>query len=388
MPFPVPNSQADTFQRDLAELTEPPSRAMAELYGWLSVHWMGVVAAIAAGLVIYVLLNMLRRFARRLCERNLVGNLSSPIGRAVTRTYHLFTVLLAARLVVGYASPPDWLYQTIRFLFTVVAAFQVAMWGREIILGLVEQRTDPEGGSETLGNAMGLIRLLVTIALFAIAVIVVLDNVGVNVTGLVAGLGIGGIAIGLAAQGIFSDLFAALSIIFDKPFRIGDTIAYDTTVGTVEKIGLKSTRLRAITGERKIISNTQLLSKEVTSYALLNHRRLKFAVGVIYQTPPAVAARIPDMLREIVEANGAVFVRSGFVNFGPSSLDYEVDYDVFADWETVYATRHRIGMGMLIRFADEGIDFAYPTQTTFTAAPDGTMVLPYPGEWAARPPLS
>lgn len=388
MPFPVTNSQDDTFQRDLAELTEPPSRAMAELYSWLAVHWLGVVAAIAAGLAIYVLLNMLRRFARRLCEYNLVGNFSSPIGRAVTRTYHLFTVLLAARLVVGYASPPDWLYQTIRFLFTVVAAFQVAMWGREIILGLVEQRTDAEGGNETLGNAMGIIRLLVTVALFAIAIIVVLDNLGVNVTGLVAGLGIGGIAIGLAAQGIFSDLFAALSIIFDKPFRIGDTIAYDTTIGTVEKIGLKSTRLRAITGERKIISNTQLLSKEVTSYALLNHRRLKFAVGVIYQTPPAVAARIPDMLREIVEANGAVFVRSGFVNFGPSSLEYEVEYDVFAEWETVYATRHRIGIGLLTRFGEEGIDFAYPTQTTFTAAPDGTMVLPYPGEWATKPPRS
>src|SRR3546814_6955493 len=119
---------------------------------------------------------------------------------------------------------------------------------------------------------MGIIRVIVTFVLFAIAAVVVLDNLGVNVTGLVAGLGIGGIAIGLAAQGIFSDLFAALSIIFDKPFLKGETINYDQTTATVERIGLKSTRLRAITGEKKIISNTNLLGKEITSYVDLDHR--------------------------------------------------------------------------------------------------------------------
>ena len=112
---------------------------------------------------------------------------------------------------------------------------------------------------------MVLIRLSVSFALFAIAAIVILDNLGVNVTGLIAGLGVGGIAIGLAAQGIFSDLFAAISIIFDKPFRRGDTVTYDTTTARVEKIGMKSTRLRALTGEEKIIANSKLLEKEITN---------------------------------------------------------------------------------------------------------------------------
>jgi len=118
----------------------------------------------------------------------------------------------------------------------------------EIVLGLIQRRA-AEGHNETLSNAMGIIRLLISVALFAIAAIVILDNMGVNVTGLIAGLGIGGIAIGLAAQGIFSDLFASLSIIFDRPFRVGETIKYDMSTATVERIGLKSTRLRSVNGE-------------------------------------------------------------------------------------------------------------------------------------------
>ncbi len=113
------------------------------------------------------------------------------------------------------------------------------MWARELVLGIIEHRAGGLEANSGLGSAIGIIRLLVTIAIFSIAIVVVLDNLGVNVTGLVAGLGIGGIAIGLAAQGIFDDLFSALSIIFDKPFRRGDSIRWDTTSGTVENIGLK-----------------------------------------------------------------------------------------------------------------------------------------------------
>ena len=133
---------------------------------------------------------------------------------------------------------------------------------------------------------MGVIRVLVSVALFAIAIIVILDNLGVNVTALVAGLGIGGIAIGLAAQGIFSDLFAALAILFDKPFRRGDTIRFDTTVGTVEKIGLKTTRLTSLTGERIIMANTKLLEREISNLAEGHERQEKLLFGLVYQTPP------------------------------------------------------------------------------------------------------
>src|SRR5204862_2749678 len=140
--------------------------------------------------------------------------------------------------------------------------------------------------SSGLGSAVGLIRVLISVAIFIIAVVVVLDNLGVNVTGLIAGLGIGGIAIGLAAQGIFADLFAALAIIFDKPFRRGDSIRWDTTSGTVEQIGLKSTRVRSTTGEEVIISNTNLLGKELHNMQRLKHHRIVHAFGIDDQCPP------------------------------------------------------------------------------------------------------
>lgn len=353
--------------------------SLRETGAWFANHWQEIVLASVAGAAIYLVLTGLRGLAGRLCRlRGGESGFVQLLGRTLGKTSHIFMILAAARLVAGYTNPPDPLFMTIRFLFTVAAVFQVAIWVREVTLGLVDLRAGPEGGHETLANARNLIRLLVSVALFAIAGIVVLDNVGVNVTGLIAGLGIGGIAIGLAAQGIFSDLFAALSILFDKPFRVGDTVHYDTTTGRVERIGLKSTRLRAVTGENKIIGNAKLLEKEITSYADLDFRRLKLPVGLVYQTSPAKLSGLPDLLRSVVEAQGAKFVRGGIINFGASSIDCEVDFDVVSqDWEEVYATRHRVALALLERLAEEGMELAYPTQTTFTAAPDGRMIMPY-----------
>jgi small-conductance mechanosensitive channel len=218
----------------------------------------------------------------------------------------------------------------------------------------------------------------------------VLDNLGVNVTGLVAGLGIGGIAIGLAAKGIFDDLFSALSIIFDKPFRRGDSIRWDTTSGTVEQIGLKSTRVRSITGEEVVISNTNLLNKELHNMARLNRRRLILPFGIVYQTSPEMCARIPAIVKEsVAQCDKCQFLRCGMTGFGDSSLDFTLEFDVKSEaWQKVFETRHQVLVAILKRFNEEGIEFAYPTQTSFTAAPDGTLIMPYPppeGEHADRP---
>ncbi|WP_031308999.1 mechanosensitive ion channel family protein [Sphingobium sp. C100] len=347
---------------------------------WFAVHYVQILIAIGAAVVIYLLLATLKELGKRhKGRRGATIGYTNVLGRTVAKTTHFFMVMVAARLVAGYADAPPVISRTVIFLFTIATVLQAAIWAREVILGLIERKTLAEDGQgETLANAMGLIRVLVTVGLFAIAAIVVLDNLGVNVTGLVAGLGIGGIAIGLAAQGIFSDLFAALSIIFDQPFRRGEAISYDNTTATVEKIGLKSTRLRALTGEKKVISNANLLQKEITSYQTLDHRRLKFAIGVIYQTPPDVAEQIPDILKAIVDDLGATFVRSGFVGFGGSSLDFELEFEVYLPgWDDIYLIRHKIGLAILRQFNERGIEFAYPTQTTFTAAPDGRMIMPY-----------
>ena len=354
---------------------------------WLSNHYMELIIAAVFGTAIFFLLGAIKRLAARYVRTNedLTGY-RAIIGKTIARTSKFFMLMVSAELVVNFASAPSSFDRVVHVLFTISAVLQVAIWLREIILGLIVRRTsqDPDQ-HETLENAMTLIRLLVTFVLFAIAAIMILDNLGVDVTGLIAGLGVGGIAIGLAAQGIFSDLFAALSIIFDKPFRRGETISYDTTVGTIEKIGLKSTRLRAITGEEIIISNTNLLDKEIVNMTRLARRRTRFGIGVIYQTKPEEARRIPGLLKKIVEENDAVFIRSGFVGFGDSSINFELDFDIMSsEYDVVYEGRHRIGLAILQAFNEEGLEFAYPTQTTFTAAPDGEMILPYPeGGFAA-----
>ncbi len=355
---------------------------------WIQSNWMKILIAFAAGAVIVIALHAARRLGRRLCDREGARfGWGSVVGRAIVRTNNFFIVMLAVKLVVGYAGAPQEVSTTVNFLWTVASVFQAAIWAREIILGSIEHRTASEHYSgEALLSAMGLIRLLVTLVLFAVALVVVLDNLGVNVTGLVAGLGVGGIAIGLAAQGIFADLFAALAIIFDRPFRRGDNISYDSTSGSVEGIGLKSTRIRGIDGEERIISNKNLLNKEILNNSQRNHRRAKFVIGVTYFTPADVCARIPDMLKEIVEANGKIFIRAGFTGFGASSLDFEVQFDSTGpDYASFYTGRTAVGLAILQRLNDERIEIAFPTQVNLTAAPDGSSIMPYPAAPTDRP---
>jgi small-conductance mechanosensitive channel len=348
---------------------------------WLGTHWLQILIAAGVATAIVAILHMLRRWGMRLCEHSVgPAGWGTILGRAVAKTGNLFIIMVAARLVSGYAQPPEAVARTIEFLFTLAAVFQAALWAREIILGAIEKKTESENyHGEALLSALGLIRLLVTFALFAIALVVVLDNLGVNVTGLVAGLGVGGIAIGLAAQGIFADLFAALAIIFDRPFRRGDNIAYDQTSGTIESIGLKSTRIRAFTGEERIIANKQLLDKEIQNTSWRDHVRIKLPIGVAYETPPETLERVPAILKEIAEAAGGKVARSSFETFNASSVDLVLEFDIPGnDWPTAHLTRDKVMIEILRRFAAENISIPYPTQTAFTAAPDGTLIPPYP----------
>lgn len=361
----------------------PAPRASVLPWAFDNVPEIALAFAVAAGIVLllYAIRALVMRTCKRLTPRQ---TLAGIILNTARKTRLWFLVALALQLVQGYLNPPREIAQTVTFLFTVAVAFQAAIWARSLVVDLVEQRTGQnERDSRSLASAFGIIRLLVSVAVFTIAGIVVLDNLGVNVTGLVAGLGIGGIAIGLAAQGIFSDLFAALSIIFDKPFRVGDVITYQgkegPITGTVKRIGLKSTRILSLTGELRIIGNTQLLAQEVTNYTGRQLYRFHLVVGVVYQTDPAVLAEIPRLMEAEVEKAGLRHVRAGFKTFGPSSVDYDFLFEIDSeDGNEAHAAMQRVALGLLATFKERDIAFAYPTQTTFTAAPDGTMIMPYP----------
>jgi small-conductance mechanosensitive channel len=355
----------------------------AETLAWLTSHSLQIVLGLAAGAVIVLILLGVKWVGVRICGTDPDHvHWRTVIGRILAGTRLWFTIAFAARLVSGYSGAPPSVANTIEVFFVVAATLQVALWARELTLGVIEHRAGGLEEGSGLGSAIGIIRLLVTIAIFAIALVVVLDNLGVNVTGLIAGLGIGGIAIGLAAQGIFADLFAALAILFDKPFRRGDSIRWDTTSGTVEQIGLKSTRVRAITGEQVVISNKNLLDKELHNMARLNRRRIVQPFGLVGETSPEVCARIAGIVKEVVDGcDKCSFLRCGMTGYGASSLDFAFEFDVRSEvWQKVFDARSDVLIAVLRRFNDEGIKFAYPVQVGYTAAPDGTLIMPYPPE--------
>lgn len=358
-----------------------------QILAWIEIHYVSITIAAAFAAVIILTLYGLRMLGTRLCRREHLGHWPRIIGRAISRTNLFFIVMLAARLVSGYAQPPAAVAGTVSFLFTIAVAIQAALWVREVVLGIVEYRAGEEDASRTLGSAIGIIRLLVTAVCFIVATLAILDNVGVNITGLVASLGIGGIAIGLAAQGIFADLFASLAIIFDRPFRRGDTVKWDTTTGTVEAIGLKTTRLRSTTGEEIVISNTNLLNKQLHNLSHTMRRRSTQILSVVRSTPPETCRRIPEIAKDIVARHQkAAFLHCCMVNLTLSSLDYELLFDVIdEDGEVFNEARHEIFIEVLERFAAEGIEFANATQTAFTAAPDGRLIMPYAEHAEPRP---
>jgi small-conductance mechanosensitive channel len=363
-----------------AGLQDQASALYRDSLVWMGSNSLQILVSIAIGAAVVAALLGVRMLGVKLCRRDSgLSHWPTVLARTIVQTHVWFMVAVAAKLVEGYAETPPAVSQTITFFFTVASALQAAIWARELILGMVELRAGGSDPHSSLGSAIDIIRLLVSITVFAIALLMILDNLGVNVTGLIAGLGIGGIAIGLAAKGIFDDLFSALSIIFDKPFRRGDSVRWDTTSGTVEAIGLKTTRVRAVTGEEVVISNTNLLNKELHNLARLDRRRIILAIGVIYQTPVEVCADIPEMMRKVVEdEEKCTLVRCGLINLGASSIDYELQFDVHSEvFDVLFNARHRVILGILKRFNEAGIEFAYPTQTVFTAAPDGKAIMPY-----------
>jgi small-conductance mechanosensitive channel len=364
-----------------ASLDIQAGQLWAETLAWLSGHSLQIILGVAAGALIVVLLLGVKWVGVRICGTDPDKvHWRTVLGRMLAGTRLWFMIAFAGRLVAGYAGAPPSVANTIEVFFVIATTLQVALWARELTLGVIEHRAGGVEEGSGLGSAIGIIRLLVTITIFVIAIVVVLDNLGVNVTGLIAGLGVGGIAIGLAAQGIFADLFAALAILFDRPFRRGDSIRWDTTSGTVEQIGLKSTRVRAITGEEVVISNKNLLDKELHNMARLNRRRIAQPFGLVYRTSPETCARIPDIIKEVVDGcEKCSFLRCGMTGYGASSLDFSFEFDVKSEvWQKVFDARSQVLIALLQRFNAEGIEFAYPTQVGYTAAPDGKLIMPYP----------
>ena len=210
-----------------------------------------------------------------------------------------------------------------------------------------------------------LISQIIKFTLWIVGVLLILQNLGINVTSLIAGFGIGGVAVALAAQAVLGDLFASFSIFVDKPFTVGDYISIGTESGTVQKIGIKSTRIKTLTGNELIISNNDLTSARVNNYKRMQSLRISFSVGVLYETGAEKLEKIPNIIKEVIEkTDQAKFSRVHFKSFGDFSLIYEIVYLVeVSDYDVYMDVQQEINLGIYKEFEKEGIEFAYPTQT-------------------------
>ena len=328
---------------------------------WLTAHAEAlIVGSIVAAVLVAIMLAM------RIYGRRIVADAGDDVGwktviaRVLAKTTITFMVAAALDTVTTYAEPGARIGRLVDIFFTISFGLQGAIWARELVLALIGRRIGAGSRESALGNAMAIIRVLVSFALFAIAIIVILDNLGVNVTGLVAGLGIGGIAIGLAAQGIFSDLFAALSILFDKPFKKGDTIRYDNSTGTVERIGLKTTRIRSLSGEQLVMANTKLLEREIHNLAQAKARRITIYLAVSGERSVEAVDAVSTAAGAAVEAQqGCKVVRCVLSGAGAGALAHDLVYDdTSRDNDDLARNRSAILRGLIERLAVHKLELA------------------------------
>jgi len=344
------------------------------LIAWISDNSIEIASAIGIGLLIVAALIGLRGVGRRLLGGKNATGWAKVAEGVLARTYLFFIIAAAAKLVALQLELPRRIEDAVNILFVAAAALQVAIWTRALIIGWIERRIGEGEEHRTLGTAMGLIRALITVGAFLIAIIVILDNVGVDVTGLIAGLGIGGIAIGLAAQGIFRDLFAAIAIILDRPFRKGDTINFGGAAGftgTVEHIGLKTTRLRALDGELVAVGNDKLLQDRIHNYAQQQRRRGVLLFPLVPTSGPEALAAVGGELKAAVLEQGATFDRASLIKITQAAAEFELIFFMeTADFASFAKAREEIILSALRRFDRLGIAYTPPPAppTPLTAA--------------------
>lgn len=329
---------------------------------------VALLAYLALTLALRLALNRMSQFASRTDSRA-----DDVLVDVLRGTNHGLVAVMALLIGLGMLDLPDRWAARVGQLWFVALALQFALWANRIIgVGLrrhVERHSPP--GTQRASAAATLVSWGLRTLLWAVVLLAMLSNLGVNITAFVASLGVGGIAIALAAQNVLGDLFASLSIAVDKPFEVGDFIVLGSIAGTVEQVGVKTTRIRSLGGEQIVMSNTELLKQTVSNYKRLMQRRIVFGFGVTYATTAEQAEALPAIVRRVVEASPRLrFDRAHFKSFGESSLDYEVVYIVLeADYAIYMDEQQRINLALMREFAALGVEFAFPTRTLYVANP-------------------
>lgn len=343
----------------------------------LSAFWATVVlgntlgdwtVALVAFLVTFSVLPVVRGFiaARR---RRWAGSDREPpaaidvAGILAERTSRLFIWAVAVYFAADQLSLPHRIERGVDIATILIFSFQLGRWGMAAVRFAVERRRHRNAAPDpALAGSVEIIHFVAGLVIWTTALLIALDNLGIAIRPLLAGLGIGGIAVALAVQAVLGDLLASMSIALDKPFAVGDALTIDGFSGTVEHIGVKSTRLRSVSGEQIVMSNADVLKSRLRNYGRLRERRSSFELTVTYDTPPEVLRAIPQDIERIVESHANTrFDRCHLMTCGPTGLTFETVYFVTVPEFNAYADlQHSINIEILERFRELGVQFATP----------------------------
>jgi small-conductance mechanosensitive channel len=335
------------------------------------------ILSILITLILYFIFYALKLLVRRrlsVLAKEADTNWGKLAIKFINQLHPLFLLTLAIYVGSVNLSLPPTVEKLIKYSVGIFLLIQIGLSSSLVINFYInrykEQKIESNAGAVTTATSAGFIlRLMIWLVLILVA----LDNLGINIKTLIAGLGISGIAVALAVQSILGDLFASLSIVLDKPFVIGDFIIVNEYLGTVEKVGLKTTRIRSLSGEQLVISNGDLLKSRIRNFKRMYERRVLFSIGVLYQTPYEKLCLIPKMIREIIESKAPVrFDRAHFNEYGDYSLKFEIVYWIHSpDYNIYMDIQQAINLEIYKKFEESDISFAYPTQTLLLEQSNG-----------------
>lgn len=341
-----------------------------EILGNSQQDWLLAAAALLASTL---LLFLAKRFAVRRWEQlaaRTETHWDDIVVKLIAQTRKLFLLIVGIFVSSSLLELPARAGSSLTRLMIIALMVQGGLWGSVVVAALLDryrQRASEEDPAAlTTISVLGFVGKML---MWSTVILLVLDNLGIDVTALVAGLGIGGVAVALAVQNILGDLFASLSIVLDKPFAQGDFLNIDDYLGSVEHVGLKTTRLRSLSGEQLVFSNSDLLKSRIRNYGRMFERRVVFSLGVTYETPREKLKMIPAIIKQAVESKeGTRFDRSHFMQYADYSLNFETVYYVLSrDYNTYMDVQQTIYFEIHERFEQEGIEFAYPTQKLFVS---------------------
>jgi small-conductance mechanosensitive channel len=336
-----------------------------KIFGNPLLDWgIALVAFLVTFTVLPLLKSYLLRLARRPAHPSEYGVVQLLL-RLVPRTSKLFMLVVAVNVAERFLDFPKRVDNVLHIMILVGIWFQIGLWAMTTVEFLLERHRRERGADSGFASSLGIINFLAAALIWSLVILLTLDNLGINITALVAGLGIGGVAIALAVQTVLGDLLASLSITLDKPFAVGDGLNIDGLGGTVEQIGIRSTRLRSADGEQIILSNADMLKSRVKNYGRMRERRGVINLSLSQSTPIEKVRNVNGIIETAIKAQKNVrFERVYFKEISPTAFVFEATYFVVnADFNNLVAAQQDINFKILEAFAKEDIDFAPPTPT-------------------------